>query len=442
MKGIYRLFFPLCILCSFFSAYGQSVNITAEIRPRFEYRHGYKTLFPDQAEPAVFISQRTRLNADFAGKSFRAYVSTQNIRVWGDVSQLNKVDKYAMSVHEAWGEILFSESVSLKIGRQEIIYDDHRIFGNVGWTQQARSHDAAMLKLKPNENHHVDLVVAYNAGQESLYRETYTLTNYKTFQVMHYQGRIGKSSLNFLFLNNGLPYDADPDSSVYKEKVSYSRTVGGRYSMKREKFGLNMAAYYQGGKNKMHNNLSAYYLAGDLSLYLIGPFSFGAGFEVLSGTDTRSRGVSGATDHSFTPFYGTNHKFNGWMDYFYVGNHGGNVGLIDIYFPFKLTLEKIGIILVSHTLRPAATLATKTAVPGEWTEYHQALGTEFDLSVAWKMAKNVTVAGGYSRMFSSQAMQALKYPDIPDGEFNKNTNHWAWVMVTFKPTLFTRKSLK
>ena len=32
-------------------------------------------------------------------------------------------------------------------------------------------------------------------------------------------------------------------------------------------------------------------------------------------------------NNSFTPFYGTNHKFNGHMDYFYVGNHIGNVGL-------------------------------------------------------------------------------------------------------------------
>ncbi len=35
-------------------------------------------------------------------------------------------------------------------------------------------------------------------------------------------------------------------------------------------------------------------------------------------------------EFAFTPLYGTNHKFNGWMDYFYVGNHGSSIGLQDI----------------------------------------------------------------------------------------------------------------
>ena len=41
---------------------------------------------------------------------------------------------------------------------------------------------------------------------------------------------------------------------------------------------------------------------------------------------------------AFTPFYGTNHKFNGFMDYFHVGNHANSVGLIDIYTKVKTKL--------------------------------------------------------------------------------------------------------
>jgi hypothetical protein len=33
---------------------------------------------------------------------------------------------------------------------------------------------------------------------------------------------------------------------------------------------------------------------------------------------------------SFNSLYGTNHKFNGWVDYFYVGNHAESIGLVDI----------------------------------------------------------------------------------------------------------------
>ena len=88
-------------------------------------------------------------------------VSVQNIRVWGDVSTLASDDQ-AMALHEAWAEAILSEKFSMKLGRQEIDYDDSRIFGNVGWAQQARSHDAFLFKITPNENQRVDVGIAYD----------------------------------------------------------------------------------------------------------------------------------------------------------------------------------------------------------------------------------------------------------------------------------------
>ena len=132
------------------SILAQQINVSAEIRPRYEFRHGYKTLFPDDAKAANFISQRTRLNGFFSNQTFKAYVSLQDVRVWGDVNQLNTSDVNGFSVHEAWGQVRFCDVFSLKVGRQEIAYDDQRMFGSVGWAQQARSHDAAILKFTFN----------------------------------------------------------------------------------------------------------------------------------------------------------------------------------------------------------------------------------------------------------------------------------------------------
>ena len=422
--------------------FAQSIKISAEVRPRFEYRHGFKTLFPDNARPASFVSQRTRLNGYFANDIFRAYVSFQNVRVWGDVNQLNIADANGVTIHEAWGEIIMGKVVSLKLGRQEIIYDDHRIFGNVGWTQQARSHDAALLILKPGDNHKIDVGFAYNAMKESLYREIYTNKNYKAFQVVHYHGRFGKSGLSILFLNNGLAYDADADTTHYDEKVSYSQTIGGRYTLNGDKIKLNAAVYYQGGKNKAHNSLSAYYLGGDISFHLIKGFSFGFGAEYLSGTASRDQGVSGKKDHSFSPFYGTNHKFNGLMDYFYVGNHAGNVGLTDLYLPLKVKIKKLGLVFTPHYFSSAATLSTRDAATGQWTDHSKGLGTELDIVASYPVIKSVVIAAGYSQLFATASMQALKYPGNPSGEYYNNTNNWGWVMITFKPTLYHREKSK
>jgi len=426
-------FLSLIIIFLASNILAQTVKISAQIRPRYEYRHGFKTLFPDDANAANFISQRTRLNGFFENKAFRAYVSIQNVRVWGDVNQLNTDDAKGLTIHEAWGQAFLGEKVSLKLGRQEIIYDDHRIFGSVDWAQQARSHDAALLIWKPKEQHKIEIGIAYNAMNASLYKEMYTNSNYKTFQLVHYHGDFGKSGLSILFLNNGLAYDADPDSGNYDEKVAFSQTIGARYTHKGDKIKFNVATYYQGGKNKANNSLSAVYLAGDVSLHLVKDFSFGLGFEYLSGTNTKDKGVSGETDKSFSPFFGTNHKFNGLMDYFYVGNHGGNVGLVDIYIPLKLKINKLNLGLAPHYFMSAAT------VSDGGRDLSNGLGTEFDFTISYPIVKSVTLVAGYSQMFATETMQVVKYPGNPSGDYNKNTNNWGWIMVAFNPTFFTKE---
>ena len=426
------LLFGICIATAG-DLLAQTVKISAEVRPRYEFRHGYKTLFPDDANPASFVSQRTRLNGYFADKAFKAYVSLQDVRVWGDVSQLNSADVNGFSVHEAWAQLKIAKFLELKVGRMEIIYDDHRIFGSVGWAQQARSHDAAVLKFFFGDNNKLDFGFAINAMGASLEKLAYTNKNYKTIQWLHYHGDFGKSGLSVLFLNNGLAYDADDSEYVYDEKIAYSQTIGPRYSFKGETIKFNLAFYYQGGKNNVNRQLSAMYFAGDISLHLVKVFTFGLGFEYLSGTSTKDKADPDKNDQSFSPFYGTNHKFNGWMDYFYVGNHGGNVGLTDIYLPIKVKVKKVSFALIPHYLMTAATLSVGSK------DYDSGLGVELDFVVKYTISKSVNIAGGYSQMFATETMQALKYSNVPTAEYYKNTNNWAWIMLTFKPTFFSKE---
>ena len=134
----------------------QQVDISAELRPRFEYKNGYKTLLKAGEEAASFISQRTRLNLNYQQDNFKVRIALQNVRVWGDVSTLSANDN-SNSFHEAWAQFSVANNFVLKLGRQEIIYDDSRIFGNVGWAQQARSHDAIIAKFKTSENGKLDI---------------------------------------------------------------------------------------------------------------------------------------------------------------------------------------------------------------------------------------------------------------------------------------------
>ena len=407
----------LLVLLTFFmtSTYAQ-LTVDAEVRPRFEYRHGFKTLFPNDTDPAAFVSQRTRLNATYKMEKMLFRLSFQDVRVWGDVPQLNSADNNGLSVHEAWAQIFLKENFSLKAGRQEIIYDDSRIFGNVAWAQQARSHDVAMLKYKKGK-FKADLGAAFNQDSESLTGTVLTTPNtYKAFQFAWLHNDWEDFSASFLILNNGLQYIADEESEDENE-TRYSQTVGTHLLYKKGKVGLSSNLYYQTGKDVADNDLSAYLISLDGSYKVTDKIKLGLGGELISGNDNGA--PSNGDNNAFTPFYGTNHKFNGLMDYFFVGNHANNVGLLDVNVKANFTLNtKSNINLAFHNFSAAADFTEKQ------------LGNELDLVYTYKIQKGVTVKAGYSHLFESEGMEILK------GNVDGNTNNWGWVMLVVKPTLF------
>ncbi|WP_025664351.1 alginate export family protein [Aquimarina megaterium] len=403
----------------FITTINAQLKIDAEVRPRFEYRHGFKTLFPDDADPAAFVSQRTRLNAGYKMEKLNFYVSLQDVRVWGDVPQLNTADKNGFSVQQAWGEILFNPNISLKLGRQEIAYDDQRIFGNVGWAQQARSHDAALIRYN-KDSFKFDLGFAFNQGEESLTETTLTTPNtYKSIQYAWLHKDWENFSGSFLFLNNGLQYTDATNSD--NNETRYSQTVGTHLKYKKGKFGLTSNLYYQFGNDLGDNDLSAYLLGLEADYKVSEQWKIVLGGELQSGNDNGA--PANGDNEAFTPFYGTNHKFNGLMDYFYVGNHIGNVGLIDLYLKANVKFnQKSTLNVAAHNFMAAADLPADES---------KQLGTEIDLVYSYNLQKNVNIKAGYSHLFASDGMEILK------NNFDGNTNNWGWVMVTIKPTLFT-----
>jgi putative ABC transport system permease protein len=62
------------------------------------------------------------------------------------------------------------------------------------------------------------------------------------------------------------------------------------------------------------------------------------------------------------------------------------------------------------------------------------LGTEIDLTVGYKIAKDITLSAGYSKMFATDTMELLKGGDRDED------NSWGWIMFTFKPKLFSSVS--
>ncbi len=111
------------------------------------------------------------------------------------------------------------------------------------------------------------------------------------------------------------------------------------------------------------------------------------------------------------------------MDYFYVGNHGNNIGLWDMYAKAKLALnQKSKLAFALHNFVSPSEIAPNVS---------RHLGAELDLVYSYTLDRNISFAGGYSHLFAADGMETIK------NNFDGNTNNWGWIMVTIKPTLFT-----
>ena len=417
---IFKSFFLLFVLFSF-NLSAQEFNLSGELRPRFENKYGFKTLRTDGDEAANFISQRTRINFDFKKSKMIFKVSLQNVRVWGDVSTL-AADDNAISFHEAWAEAVLSEKWSMKFGRQEIIYDDSRIFGNVGWAQQARSHDALLVKFTPTNKHRIDLGFAYNADSQSGIDALYSnAAGYKTFQYGWYHGKFEKLKVSFLLLNTGIEYLENTGTIDEDKTIDFMQTVGPRVTYKAGKISADASIYFQTGKS-LDKSVSSAYFGGNFGYKINDNFKAGIGGEYLSGKDMDD---ASSDLKSFAPLFGTNHKFNGWMDYFYVGNHANNVGLVDIYFNLAYSKDKFSAKIIPHIFSSAADI-----INGSGEKMDNYLGTEIDFALGYKLTKSINLNAGYSQMLATDSMEILKGGD------SSVHNSWAWVMITFKPNLF------
>lgn len=382
-------------------------GLSAELRPRVEYSHGYSTLAAEDQDPSIFTSQRTRLNFDYRMDLLQVGIQLQDVRIWGNQPQQVGNEDFATSIHQAWAEVNFTPEISLKAGRQELIYDDHRIFGNVGWAQQARSHDLALFKYAGEVNVHLGIAHHENTDRTNNFYDGPDA--YKDMQFLWINQPLEKINWSLLFLNNGRPVTTETE-----QKTHYSQTFGTHLEIPMDRLGFAGNFYYQTGKDGARNSLKAYNALAELAYQLTETSEFVLGYEILSGTDFDVL----VKNKSFTPFYGTNHKFNGFMDYFYVGNHLNSVGLHDAYVKFMTGTPNTTFNLDVHYFASAADISATA---------DKYLGTEVDLTLTRVLNPATKITFGYSHMFASDNMEILK------GGSRDATHNWGYIMLTVTP---------
>ena len=418
MKKQYVIF-GLLLGCLQFSQ--AQFTLDGEFRPRTEYRNGFGSLIADNADAGFGISTRARLNAGYKTEAYKFYLSMQDVMVWGENRQILPYDQNnSFAIFQAWAEINFGSGWSTKLGRQVLSYDDQRILGGLDWAQQGRNHDAALIKYK-KDKFILDVALAFNQDYSNptgfvsagtAYNTT-GFFSYKTMQYAYLKQSWESFSGSLLLMNNGFQeFDTNSDA----DGVSNLQTLGTHLNYKKGSFGVALNAFIQTGKRQGEVDVKGAHLLGlDLSYKASPKVSLGAGIEIISGNDGDARETG-----AFFPLYGTNHKFNGFMDYFYVGNHANSIGLVDIHVSANFKLSETSSLMVK-----ALNFSGEQDLPsGE-----NALGTEIDI-VFKKKFKGYALVAGYSQMFASDGMYELK--GITEDAAASGQN-WAWAMLVIKP---------
>ena len=457
-KKIYipLLTFLFC-LCLLNEAKAQ-FTVSGQLRTRTEMRNGQGTLQVKDTVPAVFTSQRTRVNFGYAGYRYKLFTAIQDVRVWGqDGSSINRITTEAndgLMLHEAWGELSLVDTgkvvknFTLKVGRQELVYDDVRLLGNLDWLQQARRHDAALLKFD-HKGWTAHLGVAYNQNAE---RKSNTIYNgvptgypastngmsslYKSMQFLYVAKKLHFGNASFLAFKDDFSKfrfaltDVNKITPIYEQGVWSRYTMGGNmFGTAFRKLGFALSAFYQGGKYREGTALDEYLLSVSTSYAVGRKFSVGPGMDMTSGNN----GSEPANKFKrFDPLYGTPHKFWGYMDYFYVADGFGSNGLVDYYLKGKYKAkDNLIISLDAHRfVLPTAV----TAADG--TTMDKSLGTELDLVGSYALTKAINLEGGYSMMFSTATLASAKVKNVKRAA---DQSSWAYLMISIKPAEFLVK---
>jgi Alginate export len=500
LKGL-----PLLLILSVLFAVKSNgqLTLTGQLRTRTEYRNGLGTLKPTVNDAAFFTSQRSRLTFNYKANHVILQTSLQDIRVWGqDASTISNADGNKLGVHEAWAEIILAnkkdtsfkksavEYFAVKLGRQELVYDDVRLLGNLDWLQQARRHDAAVFKLL-NKGWQADAGFAFNQNTDAFnYNGTYytpaniaaSVKDSKGFLVITPNGLVplmngtGISSKtgNPVFVNapstNGMNQNYKSLQYLYAAKTFKNTKISalfladhfGKYILDSVLTSTANGDGYVYGRRFNQKNVNSRITTGLLVNSPINKnktFSLTAGAYYQGGKDKDGASLSAytstlalalvkkkfsyilgwdyvsgndafsssATNRRFDPLYGTPHKFWGYMDYFYVATGSAAGGLSNPFFKIKYG-SKNKKITAGFDYHYFSLAKNMKDINGN--ALNKYLGSEFDFITNYSLNKVTMVEFGLCAMAAAKSMEYAK--GITPGTANL-TGLWSYVMISIKP---------
>jgi len=378
------------------------VKLKGEIRPRYEMAD----VVDNGKDKANAYTARTHLvvSANFMEvENLSATVGIQSVNNFG-------YDKYNSTangettydvVKDPNFAMLSEASLDYKtgktafhVGRSHVNLDNQRFIGTVGWRQVERSYDTAYVADNSIEN--LTVLGAYVYGLQGVGSDETTETSSVLLNVKYKVA----DSLSITAYDYMIASTHDTLGVSLTGKVDAGAKLDYRVEY----------AVQKDATMELHDvsaKADASYYNIDLGVNISGLIA-GVNYEFLSGAD-----ATGAT--AFNPALGTNHKFNGWADMFYVASIPSG-GLKDANIRLGYVAKGLGKVLaIYHDFKADTDMASSSGVSDD-------LGSEFDLLY-------VNAIPGVKNLKG-----LVKYASYKKGEATGYTNDKsvAWLQLDYK----------
>jgi len=437
--------------------FAQAVDFkfSGEVRPRVEAATN-GAVGAKANDHRTFSTMRTRLGVKaIVDSDTSAFIQLQDVRTAGgeqgstappSISQTGTgVSASGLDMHQAYIDLnhLLDSGIHLKLGRQEMAFDEHRLIGTIGWIQQAQTFDAVRGDIDLGQ-------FINNLSLTGFFAKTVAIRTHPTLGqtltvASQFESNFAGERLTYKLGDKGdritqyFYYALNPartggaaaaGTTVGVPNVANNIEYVGAYVAKHfdlmgKSWRVRFDGAYEFGDINATKNIKAYMLTASLGTKF--DIMHGSGISVwydyLSG-DTDNTSAGDTTDHTFTTPYATNHKFYGNIDKFL---NVPTQGLQDIVVktwikPFK----KLKVAVHLHQFLSAR--------KGTAAQAPKNLGQEIDVHLRYPLAKNTVLGVGYSHYFGNGTVSA----NVGGGAHSKgiaNTtldSNWGYTQVDFK----------
>ena len=386
-----------------------------QARYRYEFFDDFNFDAPNQQDRDGFHMLRLLYYADLHfGPNVRAFVHV--IDAWADGREPGErpgLDENDFDLHQGFVDVKFplpmgdGGSVTLRGGRQNLLYGAQRLISPLDWTNTRRTFDGAKASVAfPGGRNTLDLFAVHPVVVDEGPLDSFT-------DDQMFYGAYNTLSLPDLIEGGGAKLDAyllylDKFSATFAQGAGDEErwTVGGRLSANPKPWDFDVEAAFQFGEFG-EGDIFAYMLAAE------GGYTFAdvsltprlyLGFDLASGDDDPDDDDL----ETFNQLFPLGHAFFGYIDVI------GRQNIIDLHPGVELTLLQNARYVKKMTLRADYHLFWRESgddaiygvggqiIRADNDSGERSVGSELDLLLNWQIDRHLSAYFGYSHFFPGE----------------------------------------